>query len=80
MKQFLIGLFLGICLATTFTVYAQTRSTSPYAPGNFMSDTLLYDQMISQDADQALRSMSGLGGSGLSGIDVYTPLSRPCGR
>ena len=62
MRNFILGLCFGFFVGAAFATYgwsvAQSpTSISPYAPGNFMSDTLLYNSIISNDTDNYLNSL-----------------------
>ena len=59
MTRVLLGLFLGVSVATGVSVFAQTypsHSTSPYAPGSFMSETATVNKMLDNSTDSYLRS------------------------
>jgi hypothetical protein len=61
MRNFILGCCYGFILGVVGATYTlsgaqSTWSTSPYAPGSFMSDTYLYNGMISQDTDNYLNS------------------------
>lgn len=58
MRNFIIGTCFGFFLGAAFATYgwsqAQSSPGNMYAPGSFMSDTLLQNAIISNDADAYL--------------------------